>query len=101
MLEYGLIQDQATGSNKTTGSYNLVQALVLLTRGYNLKATIERYNQEFKGTSPDQWRWTIGLLTFPMPRFEMRLDMVNQRQFSTTQADDDIWALQGQIHVSL
>ena len=101
MFEYGLIQDQATGSDKTTGSYNLVQALVLLTRGYNLKATIERYNQEFKGSSPDQWRWAVGFLTFPMPRLEMRLDFVNQRQFSTNQADDDSWAVEGQIHVSL
>src|SRR5262249_47262144 len=53
MAEYGMIQDTDQQSNKYTGSYNLVEAWVLLTRGYNLKVAAERYNKEFKDTQPE------------------------------------------------
>ncbi len=102
MFEYGLIQNAAAApsADPTMGSYNLLEALVLLTRGYSLKTTVERYNQEFKPTSPDQWKWSLGFLMFPLPRFELRLETLNLRSINQT-ANDDSWALQGQIHVSL
>lgn len=103
MFEYGLIADQPTaaGTSKSVGSYNLIQSLISLSRGYNLKTTIERYNHEFKASSPDIWKWSTGLLFFPAPRLEFRAEVVNGRSFSNQQAPDDTWALQGQIHVSL
>ena len=57
LFEYGLIRDKARdeANGLKVGSYNLIQALILLTRGYSLKTTVERYNAEFqRSTSPDQ-----------------------------------------------
>jgi hypothetical protein len=78
-----------------------MQSLVSLSRGYNLKTTIERYNSDFKPSVPDIWRWSTGILAFPMPRLEVRGEIVNGRMFSDQPVSDDNWTLQGQIHVSL
>jgi hypothetical protein len=102
LFEYGFIQDKAPAdTSPKLGSYNLLQGSLLLTRGYMLKTTIERYNKEFKPTEPDQWRWGAGLMMFPAPRFELRAEMYNGRSFSNSSVADDSWTFQGQIHVSL
>lgn len=103
MFEYGLIQkqNQTPGSNQMNGSYNLVEGLFLLTRGYNLQAIVERYNEEFKPEKPDNWKYSLGLLMFPFPRLELRGSVVNTRAFSNQRAADDSWSVQGQVHVSL
>jgi hypothetical protein len=101
MLEWGLIEDTPKFSPKMTGSYNLIQAIVLLTRGYSLKTTIEHYNSDFKASSADNWKWSFGLLMFPLPRVELRAEAVNFRIVSGQSATEDTWALQGQVHVSL
>jgi hypothetical protein len=101
MAEWGLIQDQVPSASQSIGSYSLLQGLVSLSRGYNLKTTIERYNQTFSPNSPDQWKWSFGFLMFPLPRFEFRAEVVNFRQFTSQGSSDDSWALEGQVHVSL
>lgn len=101
LFEWGLIDDKAPSTDHKRGSYNLFETLVSLARGYNLKATVERYNREFNSTQPEQWKWSAGFLVFPAPRFELRAEVVNERYFSSQQAQDDVWALEGQIHVSL
>ena len=101
MFEYGFIQDSPDGAEKTMGSYNLLEAQVLLTRGYFWKTTVERYNQEFKSSVPDSWHWSTGFLMFPAPRVELRAEFLNARQFSNLRASDDSWTFLGQVHVSL
>lgn len=101
IIEYGMINNQNTGSPKTSGSYNLVEALIPLVRGYNLRTEIQRYNEDFKASSPDRWQWGIGLLAFPAPRLEIRADVVNGREFSDQGVPDDQWQFLGQVHVSL
>lgn len=103
MFEYGFIENETqTGTiSKTTGSYNLIEGLFLLTRGYNFHTTVERYNEEFKPEKPDRWKYSLGLLMFPLPRLELRADLVNSRDISNQRAADDNWAIQGQAHVSL
>ena len=96
MGEWGLIQDAPQTGNTAVGSYNLAQAIILLTRGYNLKTTVERYNHDF--ASPDQWKTSFGFLMFPMPRLEIRAEAV---KFTSQSTPDDSWALEGQVHVSL
>jgi hypothetical protein len=101
LFEYGFLQDNLEGMSNS-GSYNLLQTSMLLTRGYSLRTEIERYNQDFKAASPDQWRFSVGILAFPMPRLELRGDIVNGRAFSTVGAvDEDQWFFQGMVHVSL
>lgn len=102
LFEYGLINDKAAGTGvMTKGSYNLLETLIQISRGYHFKANIERYNREFKPSEPDVWKWSLGVLAFPMPRVELRAELINGRQFSSQRAADDTWAAQGQIHVSL
>lgn len=101
MFEYGMIQDSPATGNKTSGSYNLLESLILITRGYHFKATVERHNKEFKPSEPEKWKWSLGVLAFPMPRVEFRAELINGRQISNQRATDDMWAAQGQIHVSL
>jgi hypothetical protein len=100
LFEWGLIQD-LTPDATTVGSYNLLQALIAISRGYNFKTTVERYNSEFNSSHPEQWKWSAGILAFPLPRLELRAEFINQRAFSNQGATDDSWALQGQVHVSL
>ncbi len=99
--EYGFIHDQPAGAADSMGSYTMGEAMVLLTRGYNLKVTVERYNQFFNPTTNENWTWDVGLLSFPLPRVELRADLMNQRILTTQSASPDQWFLEGQIHVSL
>jgi hypothetical protein len=100
-FEYGFIEEKPTTGDASLGSYTFVQSNVLMTRGYSLRGIIERYNREFKPSSPEQWRWGIGLLAFPMARFEFRVDALNKREIVNTNATDDEWNLRVQTHVSL
>jgi hypothetical protein len=105
-FEYGFIQDQTKSFDGTwapvqSGSYNALHTLINLTRGYNLRTSVERYNREFKASAPDIWKWNLGLLAFPAPRFEFRGDLINKRSFSSSAVSDDSWEMQGLIHVSL
>ena len=101
MAEYGLIQGQDASSNISVGSYNLIEALVRVVRGYNIRLGVERYNKEFHTSVPENWKYSVGLLMFPAPRFEFRVEAVDERAISTQTTTDDNWALEGQVHVSL
>jgi hypothetical protein len=105
LFEYGFIQNTSYSPSappdQETGSYAFAESQVLLTRGYFWKTNVERYNQAFKGDVPDQWRWSTGFLVFPAPRFELRAELMNSREFVNTSAQDDNWAFVGQVHVSL
>lgn len=101
MFEGGLIKDKPSVGDDAVGSYEMLQTLVEITRGYNIEASVEHYNKEFKSSSPDKWKWMVGVLAFPMPRLELRADLVNERQISNQSSQDDSWQIQGQVHVSL
>ena len=107
MGEYGLIEKYiidttgAVGDLLQSGSYFFLETTALLARGYLFHISGERYNAEFKPSSPDQWRWTIGILAFPAPRFELRTDFVTGRSLFQDSGQDDTWAFWEQLHVSL
>ena len=102
MIEWGMIQDKIVSSRKTNnGSYGLLEAMVRLARGYNLITTVEHYNKTFEPSEPDNWRWGVGMLMFPLPRFEFRVNAQMDRYLSTENSQSDSWQLMGQVHVSL
>lgn len=101
MAEYGLIHDMPSGQFDSVGGYNLVEAVLFVTRGYNLIATTERYNQSFNPSVPDNWKWSFGVLAFPFARMEFRGEATLTRGISTQQVSQDLWSMTGQIHVSL
>lgn len=100
LVELGVKQDQLTGSKATLGSYGLIQSMINITRGFNLLTIIERAQRESKFSSPEQQRWTLGFLTFPLQRTEVRMSAVQEKNFSAESVSRDNWQIQGQVHVS-
>lgn len=102
MIEWGLIQDRLASTGKhSSGSYGFLETMVHLTRGYNLVTSVEHYNKTFEPSEPDNWRWNVGMLMFPLPRLELRVDAQIDRYVSTQNSQADRWQLMGQVHVSL
>jgi hypothetical protein len=100
LAEVGIRQDQEIDQEAVTGSYGLIQSLINITRGYNFLTIIERTQDEMKFSSTELQRWTIGFLTFPLQRTEVRVTTVQTKNFSPQAVSEDKWQLQGQIHVS-
>jgi hypothetical protein len=79
----------------------MLQSLLAITRGYNILSQIEYYNATLSSESTDQFKWSFGLLAFPMPRVEFRAGFVNGRNINDTSVNADAWMLQSQLHLSL
>lgn len=99
--EYGMIQDKPQLDVASTGSYLYLQSQFLLTRGYFLRPLIENYKANNLSGTPEQWKWGIGILAFPAPRYEGRIDLLNKTSIYKTQAQEDEWQMRMQFHVSL
>lgn len=101
LAEVGTIQDTPKGGSTTGGAYAFLEHLSPLSRGYHLLSQFEFYNQTMSTSSPDQFRWTFGLLAFPAPRYEFRGTVVNTRTQSDSGVGPDQWQIQAQLHLSL
>lgn len=102
MTEFGLITDESiTLLSTKKGSWFLIEAWVPLARGYNFRTLVERYNNDFNPNADDLWKWDVGMMMFPAPRLEVRLDLLQKRTLKNTGGSDDSWTFQGQVHVSL
>jgi len=101
MAEYGVLQT-AFEDNKTStnGSYTFIQAQMFLLRGYHFRTTVERYNSDVSALKPEQWRYGIGLLSFPFTKTEFRFDLNHYRSIAESAVDPDQIHLQGQLHVA-
>ncbi|MNK94608.1 hypothetical protein D3C87_1148130 [compost metagenome] len=101
MAEAGLkeITTVSTGDKKL-GSYAYVQSLVNIRRGYNFLSVIENSKSDIQNSSTEILKWSFGALLFPLPRSEVRMMLTNGKAFDDSTANEDVWALQGQIHVS-
>ncbi|MBX2987997.1 MAG: hypothetical protein KF802_08865 [Bdellovibrionaceae bacterium] len=102
MFEIGQVQnravEEALSHRNSTGTYTFTQGLFNVARGYNWAMNFETY----KSTPNDiTTRWGGGLLAFPLPRTEFRLDVVNTRVLSTNAVKSDTWEVQTQLHLSL
>lgn len=99
--EAGLIQNKPKVSSAQTGLYSLFEVTSLLQRGYYLTSQFEYFNQTMSTKSPDQTRWSLGLMVFPMPRFEFRSSLVNGRSIQDSNVEGDVWQWQNQLHISM
>jgi hypothetical protein len=102
LTEIGAVKDNPKSApSDKVGGYLMMQGVYLINRGYNMISTIEYYNSTMTADTPDQTRWTFGLLMFPMPRMEFRTTFVNGRTIQDTSVTKDQWMLQAQMHLSL
>lgn len=99
--EYGMIIDKPQLDEVSNGSYLYLQSQVMMTRGYYIRPLIENYKANTLSGTPEQWKWGVGLLAFPAPRYEGRIDLINKTNLYKTQAQEDEWQIRSQIHVSL
>lgn len=102
LFELGLKDDKKiTDAQSKMGSYGLLEATLFLTRGYSILSTLERTQPELKASVVDTQKWSLGFLTFPFQRVEVRLSAVQTKGFSTESAVEDQYSILGQLHVSL
>lgn len=101
LTEAGVIMNKPKSGAAKTGGYGLAQSLALIKRGYFFLSQIEYYNQTLSTKSPDNLKWTFGLLTFPLMKTEFRLTFVNGRDLSDESVVGDSWSVQTQLHLSL
>ncbi|MGZ3769519.1 MAG: hypothetical protein ACXVCP_04435 [Bdellovibrio sp.] len=102
MAEVGLKErtNLAANTEAQLGSYAFVETLVNVARGYNILSVIEHSNADVKKASPENLRWSLGAMIFPLPRLELRMMAVNGKTNAESTGTEDSWALQGQVHVS-
>lgn len=101
LLELGMITDTAANGTSKDGYYFFSQAMQRITRGYNIFVSGQGYKDEMVSSRPNNLKATIGLLMFPLQRYEFRIEAENTRQ-TTNSADfqDETWALMSQMHLS-
>lgn len=101
LTEAGLIMNKPKSGKGKTGGYGLAQSLALIKRGYFFLSQVEYHNQTLSTQSPDNLKWTFGLLTFPYLKTEFRLTFINGRDLSDETVVGDSWSVQTQLHLSL
>ncbi len=102
MTEMGLKEktDKKTNDPAILGTYLLVETLVSLGRGYNLLSVVEHSKSDINASSPENIKWSLGAMIFPLPRTEFRFMATNAKTYAETSGTQDAWALQGQFHLS-
>lgn len=100
-LELGLKEDIELAINSSRkGNYFIIHSIINLTRGYNFFSTLERLQDESGMGKAEKKKWSVGFITFPFPKIEARIYLVNAMDFSPSIASEETWTLQGQLHGS-
>lgn len=100
LLETGL-KNATSQENKNSTSYYLwTQATMRMIRGLFFQSSMEYSKADLSHTNPENLRWGLGLLVFPLQRVELRLFGVTGRTIDPTQVMKDTWALQSQLHLA-
>ncbi|MBD66909.1 MAG: hypothetical protein CME62_17030 [Halobacteriovoraceae bacterium] len=100
MAEYGFQDRYDTEGEATPQQYFFMQNHILLTKGLYYLTTFEQYNANTEQTN-NIYRLSPGVQWFPLQRFELRADLINQKTISTTSATRDEWMFLGQVHIWL
>ncbi|MFZ4404162.1 MAG: hypothetical protein ACOYOK_08685, partial [Pseudobdellovibrionaceae bacterium] len=102
LTETGLIQDTPASSGKSSlGAYGLFQSTLRLQRGLNFISIGQYYKKKLDSVTDDQTKWGLGILYFPMQRFELRVEALNTKTIAADEVPDPGWSLQTQLHLSL
>ncbi|MEK2690671.1 hypothetical protein [Bdellovibrio sp. GT3] len=102
LTELGFVKDSPLSNpSDKMGGYLMLRNLTRISRGYNILSQVEYYNPTLSADSSDMFKWSFGLLAFPMPRMEFRAGFVNGRTINDDSVTQDTWMLQSQLHLSL
>ncbi len=101
LLELGLINEKTSGVSKE-GYYFFSQATQRLTRGYHLFFSGQAYKDNMVGGVANNVKASVGLIMFPLQRYEVRIEAENTRQLLNGPGiPEDGWGLLSQLHLSL
>jgi hypothetical protein len=104
-MEIGLVRDSqltVASADPVLKGYSLVQSYIPLVRGYNLLLEAEWGRTDLLATSKEGINWSLGVLTFPFPRSELRATAIHsQVRAQFDRANRDEWTLMTQYHLSL
>lgn len=101
LTEAGYLQNKPKSGATKNGGYAMAQSMALIRRGFFFLSQAEYFNQSLSTKSPDNLKWTFGLVSFPYLKTEFRLTLVNGRDLSDETTAGDSWAAQMQLHLSL
>ena len=101
LSELGFHQEDTQGAPEPNkGMYGYLQTNVPIVRGYNFYSQAEYYKRQ-DDKSPENYRYSVGLLAWPIQKVEYRLTASDLRVWSPTDGTKDNWMLQAQLHLSL
>lgn len=101
LVEAGVNQNTPKTSEGKTGAYAMAESMALIRKGYYFLSQAEYYNQTMTTNSPDNLKWTFGMVSFPYLKTEFRLTLVTGRNISDESVGSDTWSIQSQLHLSL
>ncbi|MGE0632223.1 MAG: hypothetical protein AB7O96_07430 [Pseudobdellovibrionaceae bacterium] len=103
LYDLGLIEDVLKGQKPKKGYYFYSEAMQKLVRGYHLFFTGQAWKADMSTSDGvDTVSTGVGLLMFPMHRFEFRFEVVNSNTIGTSSVvTRDTWQALAQIHLSL
>lgn len=101
LFEFGLKDRTVDGAGFKRGLYQFLELHYRIVRGLNFQSILQLDKSEFRESSPENLKWGLGLLYFPIQRVEWRFQAVEQRSRSKNSVQDDQWIAQIQLHLSL
>lgn len=93
--------EQDGASTNSNSYYIFTQNNLNLTRGVFFVSGLELSKNTTVSSNPENLRWDLGFLIFPIQKVEVRFSGVNQKTIGAEDATKDQWSLQSQIHLSL
>jgi hypothetical protein len=99
--EFGIQRLEPKFGDATTGSYGVLVGTLRLFRGLDFESQVEILKPSMQETSPEILKYSAGLIYFPFQRAELRLNAVDSRSLNPSEVEEDAWALQSQLHLSL
>lgn len=101
IFESGIIQNKPKTGDIKNGGYVFAESVAIIERGYFFLSQLEYYNETLSTKSNDNLKWTLGFLTFPLLKTELRFTIVNGRSINDASVNSDTTSAQLQLHLSL
>lgn len=99
---YRVETTEQDGTSVNSNSYYVfTQNNLNLTRGVFFLSSLELSKNTTVSSNPENLRWDLGFLVFPVQKVELRFSGINQKTIGAEEAVKDQWSLQTQIHLSL
>lgn len=102
LFELGTIKNSPKVGDSTQGYYVFSEAMQKVVRGYHVFVNGQAHKSDMTSANSDTVRLGAGLLAFPRQRFELRIEVQNERNITNAAAvSPDTWAFLAQLHLSL